>query len=377
MKKRKSAIILAAVLVVLLAAAAVYAAVQKGEVAVKNQFQTGSVDIDLTAYEVTEEGEQEAKQGAAIVANQKLSYIPRITALREDCYIRLTMRVSMENEIQTPITTDAVYDLGKGWIQKGNIFYYTNPLKTGETTDVFQGIHVPEEWTNENSSSFQIDLVADAIQAPNVTPDFQSDLPWGAVEIEEAKKTDTVDYRSVKQIRDVHTLTYEGNRIFEVPTTDFFSNFSYMIPGDTFEDTVKLKNAAKNHILLEFKSSAKEDVLLEKIKLKITIGKKVFYNGALQADKLSDWKTLAKLSPNEMKMMRYELTVPEQLKNTFSTEKDSVIWKFRATEVDQYGHPVQTGDELPVLPFVLLGIAALGLFAVLTKRKNKGGERHE
>lgn len=381
MKKRKTVrkpvLALLIALALLLAAAAAYAATQKGEVSVTNKLQTGSVNINLTAYERTEDGEREARPGEAVVANQKLSYIPRITCLRETCYVRLTLRIKMDQTIQTPLSADDIYDLGEGWIQKGSAFYYTKPLKNGEATDAFSGIHIPKEWTNEDSSSFQVYLTADAIQAPNFTPDFKADQPWGAVEIEEAKKTDTVDYRSVKRVRDVHTLTYTGNQAFEVPTTDFFSNFSHMEPGDTFEDSVQLKNAADNNILLEFKSAAKQDVLLQKIKLKILVGDKTVYNGNLQADKLSDWTALATIPKNEVKKLRYELTVPETLKNAFSAEADSVVWSFRATEVDQNGNPVQTGDEQSPLPFILLGIATIGILTILLTNKKKKGEKGE
>ena len=373
-KTRRNVAVIAIVLLLILTAAVVYGAIQKGEVTVKNNMSTGSVDIDLTAYEQTDHGEQKARKGEAVMANQEISYIPRITALRADCYVRLSVNLVMEKNLDDPITVDHIVSLGKNWIQKGSVFYYTKPLKNGEETDAFQGVHVPEEWTNQNSSNFQIHLAADSIQAENFTPDFDSDQPWGSVVMERAKIKDSISCRVAKRVKDAHSLTYKGSGVFEVSSGDFFSNFGYMMAGDSLKDSIQLHNDSREYVRLDFKSIApRNNLLLEKTRLSLTVGGKAFYSGDLKAENLSAYKELTRIAPGETKKLRYELMVPESLKNAFSAEYDSVTWCFKATEVDPYGKPVQTGDNAtgPV-PFVLLGIAASGMVWAALAKKRKG-----
>ena len=233
-------------IVCLLSGAVIYAATH-GEIAVSNQFRSGSVDLKLKTYSKTEDGEQEAVLGETVTANQTISYIPRITATRADCYVRLLVDIVMEKEIADPITLDGI-ELAEGWVQKGDLLYYTRPLKNGETVTPFESIHVPEVWNGDNASSFDIHLVADAIQAANFTPDFESDAPWGTVEIEQAKEEDKTDYRAVKQVKDAHTLSYQENGTFELSSEDLFENFSTALTGDTFKDSLKMTNHAGNRI---------------------------------------------------------------------------------------------------------------------------------
>lgn len=354
----------------LLAGVAVYAATQ-GEIAVTNQFQTGSVDLELKTYSKTEEGEQEAVPGDAVAANQTISYIPRIMATRADCYVRLLVDIVMEKEIADPITLDGI-ELAEGWVQKGDLLYYTKPLKNGETVTPFETIHVPESWNGDNASGFDVYLVADAIQAANVTPDFESGSPWGTVEIEMAKEEEKTDYRVVKQVKDAHTLSYQGNGTFELSSKDLFENFSTALTGDTFKDSLKMTNHAGNRIKLNFKCECPDkQKLLEHVNLNLKVGEKSIYEGPLSAEKLSKYQEIAVLEPKQVETLNYELTVPEELKNEFSVEKGNVIWHFQAEEIDENGHAVQTGDAFPfaILLLVFAGTGTALLTILLLRRK--------
>lgn len=355
----------------------IYGAVFRNEVSVKNLLKTGSVDIDLTTWEVTEDGEVPAKPGENIAANQSISYLPRITVKRADCYVRLTVDIKMDKDIDNPITTENIINLKDGWEQRNNVFYYKGVLSAGDSADVFDGIYIPEAWTNDNSSSFQINLTADAIQAENFEPDFARDYPWGSVEIEEAKPEDGITYGSVKQVKQTHKLVYKGNCTFEVSSEDFFANFDYMMPGDTFSDKITLTNNGSKDIKLYFRSAASgksQPDLLGNIGLSIKVGGRAYYSGNLKADKLKEYGVLTTLKAGESKTMSYELVIPEKLQNEFSVENDSVLWKFKAYEIGENGEIIKTGDDTNLLIYAVTGLASLALAICLMAMRRREGD---
>lgn len=65
------------------------------------------------------------------------------------------------------------------------VFYCKEILLSNETMELFSGITIPpdfdERWENEKPT---VTVKAEAIQARNFTPDFESDEPWGDVAIE-------------------------------------------------------------------------------------------------------------------------------------------------------------------------------------------------
>lgn len=74
-----------------------------------------------------------------------------------------------------------IYGLGGSWVKKSDgYYYYTDILKTGESTDLFKGIQIPANFPQEaEGSAFHLDISVDAIQSQNFTPDFSSGMPWG------------------------------------------------------------------------------------------------------------------------------------------------------------------------------------------------------
>ena len=367
-KKLVSCLLLACLFI----GAAVYGAVGSG-IAVTNHFQTGSVDLELKTYRKSADGIQEAASGRNITANQKLSYIPRITALRADCYVRLNVHIAMEKKCVEPVTIESVEPL-ENWVKKGSQLYYTKPLKTGESVNAFEWIHIPETWNVKTASGFQVNLTADAIQAAHFTPDFQSDIPWGSIKIEEAKEKDKTNYRSVKKADQTHRLIYQGDGTFELSSEDLFENFQTAVAGDAFEDSLKLINHGKNKIRLSFKcESRSEETLLEAVSVNLRIGDRHVYKGPLSAKKISNYQVLATIAPKQEKILRYELTVPIKLQNLFSVEKEKLIWYFQAEEMDEDGLAVQTGDDslFGLSAALIAGAAATVLLLLFKKRKVK------
>ena len=351
--------------------AVVYGAA-RGEIAVTNHLQTGSVDLKLKTYQKAADGKRDPVSCKNIAANQRISYIPEITALRADCYVRLSVHIVMEKECAEPITMDSIQPL-ENWVKKGSQLYYTKPLKTGETIRAFEWIQIPETWNAENSSGFKVRLTADAIQADRFNPDFQLEMPWGSVQIEDAKEKDKTDYRFVKKAEQIHRLVYQGDGIFELSSADLFENFQTATAGDTFEDSIKLINHGGKNIRLSFKcESRSEKILMEAVSIKLRMGNRLIYDGPISSKQLRQYQVLTTIAPRQDKTLYYELTVPAKLKNLFSVEKGAIIWYFQAEDINEDGHTVQTGDSssFGVLAALIAGAAATVLLLLFRKRKS-------
>lgn len=357
------------IILLMVLAIGVYAAiVMKNEASVTNNLSVGSVAIRLAVYEKTDTGEKPIQDGGVVSPNQTVSYIPRITSQRADCYVRVSMRVIMDQQIENAISPDDVVDLNEDWVRKGDVFYCKKPLHVDEESDVFSGIHIPSSWTDKNASGFRIKLVADAVQAEHVQPNFRSEQPWGSIKIEEAKEEDDTLYRNAESVPSANHLKYDGNQIYEISSSDFFQGMKTLVPGDLFKNKIEVRNGSKNDIQLQMAAKAKNSKLLEQVQLKIWAGKDLFYDGPLMAEKLGTFTNIMNVPRYEIKYLTFSVTMPEWLQNDYSVLKDAVTWKFRAIEVDSQGNPVQTGDHDLWLFYVALGAAGYVLLLLIFTR---------
>lgn len=367
--KRKKWVIMTAV-AFLLGTAAVYAAFSAETDTGPIHFRTGSVDIDLeTAAGVAESGEMKSE---AVTANQLIEYKPIITGNRADCYVRLMVDIQMEKESAVPVTVENLYGLNEDWICKGNVIYCRNMIKSGDIAVPFDGIRTPKEWENDNASDFKIKLTADAIQAEYFVPDFALDAPWGLVEIQQAKETDPIDYRQVRKTDvDSHELVYERGQEFEI-TGDKFFGFNYILPGDVSSDTIDVRSAAKNNLTLYFKAKSDfNNKLFSNMNFRIYSGEELFYEGSLSAEKLAEYKEICSLAPGETNSLRFEVDLPEEVKNEFSVEHGNSVWYLKAVEDDASAPVIRTGDRRNILLPLFVSAGAIAIATAVTVRRRK------
>lgn len=80
-------------------------------------------------------------------------------------------------------------ELEAGWVQIGDTFYYTNPLKQGDRVYFLKEhqnpenekytLQIPTSWGSDYMNTlFSIKYDVEAIQSDNVTVDFNSENPW-------------------------------------------------------------------------------------------------------------------------------------------------------------------------------------------------------
>lgn len=242
-------------------------------VTVSNHISTGDVNIGIQEYE--KDGDSEKfYQGPAdgiVLPSQTVSKIPRITNYAETCYIRvkttytseapeLTSAVDdgattpaptepdnlelvqtempIEEATITPEPTDQPSDtevpdvdhdseaepnteyilsdeelggISDAWVQQGEYYYYTQPLKNGESADFFQSVTIPSAWSSKAADrELGLTVTAEAVQAANFTPNFDSEYPWGDTEIEQCVHETDNSVTEVTQKYTAMSVTYEG-----------------------------------------------------------------------------------------------------------------------------------------------------------------------
>lgn len=373
---KKKQIFLTALLLVLALCSIVYAA-KVNEIAFTNHVETGSVDVKIEQFEMTEDGRRVAFPGE-VMPNMDVSYIPCVTNLRADSYVRVKMEVIMDEEIPIPITTADMYGISSDWVRIGDYFYCKKILKTNESSDILEGFHVPEGWTHATASPFTIRLTADAIQCDYFEPDFTSASPWGLVEIEEAKEEDDITYGIAKEKEASPVFEYRDGTGFESATSDLFKNFDYHMAGDTYSDRLTMKNVSSKKIKLYFKTETVESDLLEQMSLSIDCDGEHLYSGDLLSKKIDDWIELTEIDSGKSKDLSFEVQLPVSSKNYYSVLQDKVVWKFKALEIeDPNSGATRTGDiQNPLLYAALAVIAGVLLIAaVATRRKDKEQEK--
>lgn len=386
--------IVSAVSILALWVAPVYAKTYKTEVT--NNVSIGDINIQLLEYTLDDKGKEiDMPYSTVVLPGQDLPQIVRIMNIANDAWIRVKLQFQSDSELKGLDESLVTFFAPDEWKKVGDYYYALKPLKHGTGTDFMKSIHIPEYWTEAYSNkTFRIVVTADAVQYKNFKPDFNSDDPWFGTAIEQcvhdryetpAKVTDTafsVEFRG-------------GAEGFLRTGDDFFSNWGELMPGDTVEGTVKLRNRYSSGIKLYFKTETiDDDALLETLDLTIraTDGS-IIYQGKMDKE-LSKKVLLGEFPSGSDGRLTYTVHVPEELTNKYALSKTKTKWIFeteldkskakkekdtdgkdgKGSSSDKTGRmgPVQTGDEMKFGIYVIL-IAAAMMVVVMVDRK--GGER--
>lgn len=338
------------------------------EISVTNHIETGVIDIELNEYQEQEDGTlTEWEDNPILLPGSRISKIPRIENLGYECYVRASLDFSLD-ELE-----DSYFDMGEHWIYgKDGYWYYTEVLKSGTYTDIFQGIQVPDDFSQEyEGQTLQLKIDVDAIQTNNFIPDYDSEKPWGDVEIQaciqEAPYTiNSLDTENPKQFEIQYDKT---SKELIKNEEDFFSNIPTLFPGDVYTDILDLTNTSSNPIKLYFHTYSEASDLLDQIKLTIVLvhssRENLIYEGSLNSKELEKQLLLTEIYGNGKQQLRYTLEVPKELDNQYTLLKDQVRWMFSVEEIGT----VQTGDTLNITPALLIMlISGVFIFALLLNK---------
>ena len=372
-RKRKIAIILCSAVVTL----GIGTAFGETVASVVNNFNTGIVDINLQQYEIVNGEEVESSGVTEVMPGRQVSRIARITNEAYDCYVRAKVAFSKED-----LSEEDLYGISEDWVRKDDgYYYYTKVLKTDESTDLFEGVSIPTDFSQElEEQRLNFDVNVDAIQSRNFNPNFNNGNPWGDVEILERKQGDyEMSQFKMNEDSNVFTVEYKGaSEGLVINKDDFFSDFTTMMPGDVLEHDIELKNTGDNKIDLYFNTETVDDSeLLDAIQLQISVDGKEIYNGSINAEELNDKIKLGNYGDGKMS---FKVTVPAELNNHYSLLDSKVKWVFSADEQESEGgisqvldkiNPVKTGDPTVITGWIVLLVGSAVACGVIVKKRRK------
>ena len=369
-------------------------AVFSDSVTVKNHIATGDINISLKEYQKKNGKEIFYRNPIEVLPGDFISKIPRITNQGMPCWIRTKISFQNNLEMKDGFGEKNIEGISRDWKKKGEYYYYTKPLKKGESVDFFTGVSVPFFWTEDYSGQkLRIGIQADAIQAANFHPDFQEMSPWGNQIVE--KCIHETNGKTDCKLEDVElSVKFHGDaqKLLAVPA-DFFRNFGAILPGDTKKDEISISNTDKNAVEIFFRTEIQNQTkeqkeLLEKLALTVSMNGKKFYIGNLKSSSLERSVLLGKFEPQTEGKLTFSITAPPNLKNSYALRDASVNWIFTVNKKDgvftdsplspdgsenkrysaENSTPVKTGDNTPVFIMIvllifssILGIAYLKL----------------
>jgi len=192
-----------------------------------NVVTTGHVDIELLENNEITEGLEFSKVVPGEVLKKNVDI--KVNAGSRDCFIRVKAVSAWDNEnikVEIPVcvsgwdseknvrVTNEMTDItdlywaenaNTGWIKSDEYWYFCEKkdnsfalkaVKAEETVDFFSTVTIPSEWNNTVADeTFKINLVAEAIQADNLNPDYKTtgtDLSFWGVTILPYEGTTTV-----------------------------------------------------------------------------------------------------------------------------------------------------------------------------------------
>lgn len=300
-----------------------------------NGITTGDISISLDEYELDPGGKRiPYTNGKSVVPGQKVDKIVTITNEAEPAWIRAKVEYNTEDGLDG-MSDDMLDGIPDKWKKCGSYFYYIEPVAGKETVDFFQRVQIPPEWDGTCSGKgFSIGVTAQAVQSVNFTPDFQSEDPWFGIPIEKCIHSSHDIYHA--ENRSEFSVIFEnGAEGFVKTGEDFFSNFSAMMPGDRFTDTVELGNRSGYFLTFYFSTDIPEQPeesrkLLDQLQLTVRCGDESIYEGPLSAEKLKEGVQLGKgFMRGDSRTLSYSLYMPEELTNSSAMQTAKVRWIFR------------------------------------------------
>ena len=308
----------------------IYAFTFKTTTTVENDLRTGGVNIKLNEYILNENNEEIefTDPEKTVMPGETVYLIPRISNLGASCYLRVKLGYNSNDQLTT-LSDESIGDMGENWKKVGEYWYYQNPVEKDEKIDIFKYVSIPNFGNDVQGKILQLNIIAEAIQSKNFTPNFNSEEPWGNEEILENPDS---EYKMDKvQVADAVKVEYDeyANLFLDVPE-DFMANLSELMPGDSISYNIGLKpNAGSTEYYFNVVPNNTDDVrakdLLEKLQLEIKLNGNTVFNGDLyQPEKVS----MGDVSKDESGTYTFTVKMPEELNNNYAMRNIPITWTF-------------------------------------------------
>ena len=132
----------------LLAATAVFATETlpfTGEHVFNNELETSGVDVRIEQFRETGDGVVSAEGTVPVLPGETVSYMPKVTNLKEDSYVRVKFELRDESGAKTVAGDSCIRGLNPGWVHRGDYYYFTGIMGKAEEEYVFSSIVIPAE----------------------------------------------------------------------------------------------------------------------------------------------------------------------------------------------------------------------------------------
>ncbi len=368
MKSKKVKCFAAVSVAVILIGASAYA-MTSNQLSYVEKFETDKVDIRLQELSAVGNGET-AESEKIVEANKDVSYVPRITNKGADCYLRAKVEVVMDGECDKPLGIENLYGMSSDWVLRGDYFYFTRVLPEGGQIDLFDGIHIPEDWEYGDADSFSVNVRTEAIQSANFTPDFREELPWGAVSLQRAARAEDMDLMEAVPIGFVSDAEFTSDGGFQCNSAELFDEFGDMMPGDSYVKYVNIKNSSDNPMRLSLDVTSGDNEINKKINIIIRAEDREVYNGTAADVNQLQVMDLTEIPQGETGEISMQMQLPADVDNDYIEMEDDIVWELAAEElVDEN---VQTGDDIDMKLILLTGLLALMTMLALMLHERRG-----
>lgn len=342
---------------------------------VVNNVSVDDINIHLAEYELNREGkEQPFTQGQIVIPGQTVSKIVRVYNIARSAWIRIKPEYWFEDGMEG-VDESMFRFANDDWVKRGEYYYCTRPIPTGETVDFIKEVVVPHTWDSTYANkNFKLIFTADAVQSENFTPDFESEDPWFGTPIEicihthydEPEEMETSSIFGVEFRGGAEGLVRLGN--------DWFQTWEKLMPGDVKSNTATIKNNYKKPVEIFFYTEnivKGDDPLLEKLRLVIRDGDRILFDDTL--DKELKRISLGVFNQGEGTTITYTLYVPPELNNFYALMKTKTKWIFECRLIED---DVKTGDLTNISPWAYaFGCATILLaLSIILLIKNKRKE---
>lgn len=339
MKKKYKVIAISLVIIAITTCAFAF-----NQTSLKNIVKTQGIDIKVTSN---------TDEDKLYSAGSTLRYEPIIENRAMSCYVRFKLNLS-----NALLNEDSFVGLTDDFVKRGDYFYYTKPLDNKQSITTFNSFKMPTDIDNEDKKDIKIIKTVDAIQSKNFTPDFNSENPWGNVEVISSNFDGSNYINEVISIKPIN-LTINSNKEITLTDKDIL-NFN-LVPGDVITNSIDIGSDNEKEVNVDFKAKGEESKLLRNVNLKLYLNDKEIYDGDLVTEKLQDYTKLASLNDGEKASLRYEIKVPDNLDNNYQNQESSFEWKFKINEVNN--NIVKTNDMsgFSVVLVIILITSVLGI----------------
>lgn len=363
--KKKKLIALGVILFLIMTVSGIYALTNQ---TVDGIINTGIVDIEIREYILSDgetpydENEQKVNPG------EKISLIPKIHNLGENCYIRIKVKyineqINFENYVE---------GFSNDWEKNGEYYYYKNVFNSNDIIKIFDKIKIPENIDEiTDNKKIKLEIIAEAIQEKNINKELGLAERWDGIT---PTKTTGSSYDINTNGKTIIIYEDDTNESVFVKNT-FLENIKRIMPGDVFSDYVEIKNKHKSKASFYFKTEletedAIEVELLNRLNLTVKNSKgEVVYNGKVL---INTPIQLGEYDVNEYDKLEFKVEVPIDLDNKYVVLSPDVKFIFSGkyenetnneTTNDNTLNP-KTGDNINVAITIFI-VSAIGLVVIM------------